>query len=97
MKLTDLDPRWTTATNPDCGGRPDAHGMGLSFLSPLGTGLRINIFFANPLDGGTPINDPEKQRTLWQRTGDTFETLTLTPSVDASPDWHGWIKNGECI
>lgn len=35
--------------------------------------------------------------TLWQRSGDTFETLTLTPSVDASKfgHWHGFITNGE--
>ena len=69
----------------------------LSFLSPKGTGLRINIWFANPLDGGPPISDPDRPRCLWQRTGDTFETLTLSPSVDASPDWHGWIRNGEMV
>ncbi len=34
---------------------------------------------------------------LWQRTGETFETLTLSPSVDASRAgcWHGFITNGE--
>ncbi len=33
----------------------------------------------------------------WQRTGDTFETLTLTPSIDASRagHWHGFITDGE--
>jgi hypothetical protein len=71
--------------------------MGLSFLSPLGTGLRINIWFANPLDGGLPINDPDKTRTLWQREGDTFDTLTLAPSIDASPDWHGHINGGKMV
>ncbi len=43
---------------------------------------------------------PGKGRTVyWQRTGDTFETLTLTPSVDAASHgvghWHGFITNGE--
>jgi hypothetical protein len=95
-KLAELDPRWIKATNPDCGGRPGAHGMGLSFLSPLDTGLRINIWFANPLDGGPPISDPDMPCHLWQRTGETFDTLTLTPSIDASPDWHGFITSGEC-
>jgi hypothetical protein len=35
---------------------------------------------------------------LWQRTGETFETLTLTPSVDCSAwgHWHGFITNGVC-
>ena len=33
---------------------------------------------------------------LWKRTGENFETLTLTPSVDASAEghWHGFITNG---
>jgi hypothetical protein len=35
---------------------------------------------------------------VWGRTGDTFDTLTLSPSVDASAagHWHGWVSNGEC-
>jgi hypothetical protein len=34
---------------------------------------------------------------LWQRAGDTFETLTLSPSVDASRAgcWHGFLTAGE--
>jgi hypothetical protein len=34
---------------------------------------------------------------LWRREGDTFDTLTLSPSVDASPSghWHGFVRNGE--
>jgi hypothetical protein len=34
---------------------------------------------------------------IWTRTGETFDTLTLTPSVDASASghWHGFITNGE--
>jgi hypothetical protein len=33
----------------------------------------------------------------WQRTGDTFENLTLSPSLDFSArgEWHGSITNGE--
>jgi Family of unknown function (DUF6527) len=36
-------------------------------------------------------------RILWHREGVTFETLSLTPSVDASHfgHWHGFITNGE--
>lgn len=32
----------------------------------------------------------------WNRTGDTFDNLTLTPSLDASASghWHGFITNG---
>lgn len=34
---------------------------------------------------------------VWQRSGDTFETLTLAPSVDAgaSGHWHGHVHAGE--
>lgn len=33
----------------------------------------------------------------WKREGDAFDTLSLTPSVDASKSghWHGYITNGE--
>jgi hypothetical protein len=58
--------------------------------------------FANPLDGGAPLLDPG--RTGWTRTGDTFETLTLSPSIDASAQdhgthkgWHGHVQNGEIV
>jgi hypothetical protein len=35
--------------------------------------------------------------TLWQRTGDTFNSISLSPSIDASKagHWHGYITNGE--
>jgi hypothetical protein len=34
---------------------------------------------------------------IWQRTGETFDDLTLTPSIDASPSghWHGYVTNGQ--
>lgn len=33
----------------------------------------------------------------WQRSGDTFETLTLAPSVDygGAGHWHGHVQGGE--
>jgi len=36
---------------------------------------------------------------LWQRTGETFEDMTLSPSIDASNSghWHGHITNGEVL
>lgn len=94
MRLTELNPRWLTCTNPDLGGSEGRSGMGISFQMP-DCEHRITAWFKNPLDGGTPINEPDRPRCLWQRTGDTFDTLTLEPSIDASPDWHGWVRNGE--
>lgn len=35
---------------------------------------------------------------LWKRTGETFETLTLEPSImQPRGCWHGHIKNGEVL
>lgn len=40
---------------------------------------------------------PSKTDFAWGRTGDDFETLSITPSIDASAakHWHGFITNGE--
>ena len=97
MKLVDLDPRW-------CSESTDRHGMGISFDCPHCVAAKVpvdaifTIFvpFSNPLDGKPAFKD---HRVLWQRTGDTFETLTLAPSVDASRThpggWHGHVQGGE--
>ena len=112
MKLVDLNPRWVNDHDapadalqgvsfdcPCCVGRPDKAS-------------RLAIFFANPVSMDPPANisgpghiarleanhltDHHVGSVLWQRTGDTFETLTLSPSVDCSKwgHWHGWIQNG---
>lgn len=94
MKLSDLEPRWISG-----GGRT---GLGVMFNCPgpccTGPGAvqRLPVWFANPLDGG-PTAAPDKKG--WQRTGDNWETLTLTPSIDASPTghWHGFLAAGEAV
>lgn len=108
MKLTDLDPRWAVDADIVIGGVVRHYegrtGMAVSFECPhcvrreQETGskevCRLAVWFANPIDGLLPTDDA---KTLWRRTGDTFETLTLSPSIDASSDghWHGFIANGE--
>ena len=95
MKLADLNPQWFA--------EPGRQGQGLNFNCPcpkcsaIPNGspqqLRVlSVWFANPLDGqGSYLN------AGWQRVGETFETLTITPSIDASKSghWHGWIRDGE--
>lgn len=73
---------------------------------------RLGVAFANPLDAGSPAPlglEANLQRVhehrmfdvppgfLWKRNGDTFETLSLTPSVncEASGHWHGFVALGE--
>lgn len=63
--------------------------------------LRHYVGFANPLDGGPFFESSAGAPSpKWQRTGDTFETLTLTPSILSDPakggcGWHGFNTNGE--
>jgi len=113
MRLSELNPHWTSEwTAPDT---PQRHGQGVMLDCPhcVLAGIkssdqrmvRIPVGFKNPLDGGAPFG-PESRpdgapipRPLWQRAGDTFETLTLAPSIDASKTheggWHGHIRQGE--
>ena len=90
-RLVDLDPSWITEQ-----GRPR---MGVIFLCPccVGTDRERYLFtlFKNPVDGGPPA--PPEGSPRWTRTVDSFETLTLSPSIDvsASGHWHGFIQNGE--
>jgi hypothetical protein len=101
VKLTDLSPRFFDV--PGAGGARD----GVSFLCPCCRRVRLAIQF-------TPMGDDEIHAkshreddphtivplsgNVWQRTGEDFETLTLSPSVDASAagHWHGWVQNGDC-
>lgn len=71
----------------------------------------LAVRFTNPIGGGeqTP-NDETKlgnnSGKRWQRKGDTFEALSIEPSIDATKDaeekplpperqhWHGYIRNG---
>lgn len=111
MRLTDLNPRWcsfgenrdkmgVTFDCPHCAANPAAR-------EPFVIS-RLAIFFDVPIDGGPAwagqahkvethgLPDHHVGEILWHREGDTFETLTLTPSVDASKfgHWHGFIRNG---
>ena len=102
MKLIDLNPRWVGAggegiSDKDGNPVPARHGVGLGFDCPCGCKIRGYVDFANPLDGGPPLRDAHHQ---WQRTGEDFATLTLTPSILRSREkggcgWHGFITNGE--
>jgi len=74
----------------------------------------LGVRFANPIGGGPPsprddnqVADNDGKR--WQVVaGSTFETLTISPSIDATKDengqprpieqqhWHGHILGGIC-
>lgn len=98
MKLIDLHPAFI-----DGGGDgitrdgqtvPRRTGVGLHCDCPCGTAdCFLYVPFKNPLDGGGSHGD---DHAYWQRTGETFETLTLHPSIKriGGCRWHGWITNG---
>jgi hypothetical protein len=100
VRLVDLDPRWVGAGGEGVtrNGQPvpERHGVGLSFLCPCGDGRRRYVGFSNPLDG-EPVYDDASP--TWDRTGETFESLTLSPSVLAKDacKWHGYIRGGEVV
>lgn len=96
MKLAELHPKWVVAGE-------NRHGMGISFDCPAHRNHKLAVMFENPIDGKPRAKE---SRNFWHRSGESFETLTLTPSVDASNNtpekhlefgkcWHGCITNGE--
>jgi hypothetical protein len=112
MKLTDLKPRWFdvpgVGTNKDgitflcpcdaCKKLPEPRRLAVQFANPIGSDplpqmtqkeKNVHLFELRTFDVAPS--------TLWQRTGETFEDLTLSPSVDASKSghWHGYISNGQ--
>lgn len=103
MRLTTRNPEFVGAGgegvfNADMTPATPRDGVGVLFDCPCGhCGIPVYVPFANPLDGSAQYD-----RQGWQRTGDTFDTLTLTPSILRNPDkggcgWHGYVTNGEII
>lgn len=101
MRLTELQPRW-------CGERdaPEDARQGVSFLCPHCLTQRLAVWFSNPICSNPAVSallGSEKYMADhhhlhgWARTGETFEDLTLSPSVDAgaSGHWHGFLTGGE--
>lgn len=111
MKLIDLKPKFLGVggegvyhtVDGKCVEAPERHGVAVSFDCPCGCDSRCCIMFNNPLDGLPIHKDPH---AYWDRQGDTFETLTLSPSIKrvkrtssngitTGCGWHGYIKAGE--
>lgn len=100
--LKDLDPHWVVK---------DGKRVGFTFLSPAGkqgnTHWRQSCFtVAMPAQEQWKLfEDLNVQhcnpQCAWTIAGGidgaTFETLTVTPSIDGSAGglWHGFIKNGQ--
>jgi hypothetical protein len=113
MRLCELDPRWLVKdgvrvgfifrcpTKPRC--------WQSCFVASPARSEQWALFaeiFGRESDG-TVIGRPDvqgcTQGTHWEIAGGidtaTFETLTVTPSLDGSAggNWHGYITNGEIV
>ena len=91
MRLTTLAPHWI-------GYGPIV--VGISFWCPHCRTTRLAVLFVEAIDaegwlakGVTRHHDPFE----WHRTGETFDTLTLRPSIncEVAGHWHGVIAEGE--
>jgi hypothetical protein len=104
MRLLDLDPKWMVM-------RDGGDVVGLTFRCPhcppgeRGETTFLGVKFTTLIDRdgldlderGWPdymLHHPETH--FWTRAGDAFESLTITPSIDASAvgHWHGFIRAG---
>lgn len=92
MKLAELNPKFL-----DSHGERQRIGVAVSFDCPCGCASRVCVHINPPLDGGPPISNH-----CWERAGDTFDTLTLKPSIlRVNPErygccgWHGFVTAGE--
>jgi hypothetical protein len=89
MKLTDLNPQFLDNSE-------GVRGVGVAFDCPCGNSDEEHRCFV-PFD--KPIGPGETLERGWKRSGETFDTLTLTPSIQRTDDcrWHGYITNGIVI
>ncbi len=108
MKLTELDPRWLMSDGMRAGfifkspTDPRWYQSCMIYQTPRG---RQHDMFDDALPeftefGWTKVQgcNPEQSWTILGGIENaTFETMTVTPSLDGSPGglWHGFITNGE--
>ncbi len=84
-KLTELDPAWVAE---------DGQRVGVSFECPADDGAHgIGVPFVK-----CDWSEGNDSKAVWQKTGETFEDLSLSPSIDCTKSgyckFHGWVKNG---
>jgi hypothetical protein len=113
MKLSALDPSFIGGYKVENGHvmycqLPSVDGaQGILFWCPECGKHAILCWFTNPRSAPRVPDDASPRPGRWSFSGDTFDTLTLSPSVDISridddnpahPGrcyWHGWVQNGE--
>ena len=94
MKLTELNPHWYILEK-------DGPVIGLTLDCPHCKATRLAVPFHHSdraaMEDAYILAHAPSTGHIWTVTGDSFENLSLSPSVDASNcgHWHGFITNGE--
>ena len=95
-RLIDADPSWWVPRDGD-----RTRKIGIIFDCPIHEHCSVGVPFSNPIGGGS--GEPmHSSKALWERTGEDFDTLTISPSIHVlgevnGPDgcqWHGYVRNG---
>lgn len=106
--LADLEPHWVNIPQAAPGVR---FYIGVSFINPNGErgpcptcghnrDKRLAFNFWPPVDPDNLLaRGIEYPHDGWHQrvSGDTFDTLTISPSIGLDPFWHGHIENGQLI
>jgi hypothetical protein len=99
MRLVELKPRWIHE-NVFIFLCPHCQQRWLSCKNaPMKTGDQMELFIEAMKDEEIDTVVPSKPDMAWAISGREFETMTVSPSIDASPsgDWHGHIKDGGIV
>lgn len=96
MRLTELDPRWLANRQGIVYRTPGAaHGWLCTMFGP--TLITTQWALCKEVGVDPALVHPSLATHGWDHTGDDFETLTITPSIDLRGGWHGYITNGEIV
>lgn len=83
-RLVDCNPRWVAARYR---GEENGTPAGVKFDCPEGHKDCWHVIPFTPDMNGAPRESWQSNGAVWQRTGDTFETLTLAPSIRRIPPY----------
>ena len=103
MRLADLDAGFVTSS--------PGTSTGLQFRCPRCRQTRIVVPIDPPIGPGPVDPSLNARGIVWRRTGETIDTITLTPSIDSKHvnfnddpphnpvecHWHGWVQNGHTV
>ena len=109
MRLIDLQPHWVglapghaiglTFLCPDCVRAKVANPVriGVLFDVPIGGEILETLIGRSVAAMQAQLLAAHTDMLRWRREGETFDTVTLMPSIDTSKHghWHGFITRGE--